>query len=108
MSVNAAEMLLCENPSRCYPALHHVCISPTRHVARATLYSTLRTFDAVGRRQALVQRLGNLQSLKREHLLDAFAQATRGALMIALQKSRQLLQSFLSFLSGLHFPCRAH
>src|SRR5215470_590550 len=108
MSVDSAKMLLGEDPCGCNPTLDHLRISPSCHVARTTLDSTLRTLDDVGRRQTLVQRLRDFHSLKGEHLLHPLAQATCGAFMIALQKSRQLLQSFLSFLGGLHFPCCAH
>jgi len=58
MTINAAEMLLREQPSRSDPALDHVGVAPTRDVVRAALDAALRAFDDVGGGQALVRHAG--------------------------------------------------
>ncbi len=87
---------------------YHVGITPARNVVGAALHPALWTLDDVGRRQTFVQGFGNLQALQGEHLLHALPQAARSRFILALQEPRQLLQSFLSFLGGLHLPGRPH
>jgi len=70
MAIDAAKMLLGEQPSRSHPSLNHIGITPARNVSGSTLYSSLGTLDDVGRRQTFVERFRNLQTLQSEHLLD--------------------------------------
>ena len=83
-------------------------IAPSRYVVGAALDPALRALDDVGGRQTLVQRFGDLEPLQGEHLLHALAQAASGRFMIPLQKSRQLLQTFLTFFGAVHFPGGPH